>query len=143
MSPTEKHEILMSLIKVLRSACHAPECETFRICPNQCDCRIRRDFKTNNETAICWQLADEIFTYLRGSRKLIRHKTRLESHAIAYLNLSEYHMTKGWSNLYKRAFQIIRMLLNPVEYFNPETSIAELLVDMRGSINRLKREAKG
>lgn len=143
MTPTKQHELLMDLVRVLRSFCHAPGCETLRRCPHQCSCRNRRTFKTNNETAICWELANNIFNYLRGERKLARHKITLETQAVAYMHLSYYHMTKGWSSLYQSAFQIIRMVLNQNKDYNLEDSISHRFMEMRRVINKLKRDAKG
>jgi len=133
----------MELVRVLRSFCHAPGCETLRRCPHQCSCRNRRTFKTNNETAICWELANNIFNYLRRDRQLAKDKSILEAQAFVYLNLSRYHMTKGWTNLYEIAFQIIRMILNKHEWYSPELSIANRFMEMRRVLTRLKRDPKG
>ena len=144
MSPTKQHKILFELMTILKSFCHAPGCGTVNICPHQCSCRNRRTFKTNNETAICWELANNIFNYLRGDRKLVKQKTRLEAQALAYTNLSRYHMTRGWTNLFEIAHQTIQMVLNNHDYyFSFKLSIPGRFMEMKRVINRLKRDPKG
>ena len=135
----------MDLQRLLKSACHAPGCETISRCPHICNCRSKRTFKTNNETAMCWELSNQILGYLRRKPKTVRQKRKIESFASAYMILAKYHMTKGWENFYWRAYTIIRMVFNPTEYIHStpsETSIV-FLKEMRIAINRLKREAKG
>ncbi len=145
MNKAKQHEILMDLQLFLKSACHAPGCDTIARCPDQCKCRTKRTFKTNDETAICWELANQIFNYLRGERQLAKHKQKVEAHTLAYINLARYHMTEGWNNFYKNVYIIIQMIFNPTDYYIPhiESSIAGIFEGMRRSLNKLKREAKG
>ncbi len=145
MNKAKEHDLLFDLQLFLKSACHAPGCDTIARCPDQCKCRTKRTFKTNTETAICWELANQIFNYLRGERQLVKHKLKLQIYASAYSDLARYHMTEGWNNFYKNAYVIIRMIFNPNDYYTPdlELHISHRFMEMKYSINRLKREPKG
>jgi hypothetical protein len=51
------------LVNALRSTCHRPGCKNTYCCPEQCDCRLRKNGKIkklNLHTGLVWELASEI-----------------------------------------------------------------------------------
>lgn len=139
MTPSQQRDMLLRLSKFLRSMCHAPDCTKVTTCPHICGCRTRRTFKTNTETAVCWELARQIELYCKG-RGYVRNKVNLESFFLAYLRLSEYHMTEGWGNFFNEALRIVYFLFHPEDYtvYNAEHRLEQ----MKYVRNRLKREPK-
>ena len=132
------------LIILLQKACHAPDCDkTFR-CPRQCGCRSRRTFKLNTETAICYQLAqdlNELVRYTSHNKALKTDIIVVVEAATAYAQLSRYHMTLGWQRFFKDITQCIVEITKAQNSFWPR-SVDHSIKDLEYRINRLKRYPK-
>ena len=91
---------LEELCSILYGACHAKGCERLKKCPKSCGCNKRRPFKLNNETAMCWIIAEEIsglISEVRPSKEIIKNiYCKME----AYHSLSAYHMSYGWNSFF-------------------------------------------
>ena len=132
------------LIILLQKACHAPDCDTTFKCPRQCGCRSRRTFKLNTETAICYQLAEDLNSLVRYSSHNKALKTDIivvVEAATAYTQLSRYHMTLGWMRFFKDVTQCIVDMTKQESFIWPR-SVEKTINDLEYRINRLKRYPK-
>ena len=131
---------LRELEHLLRASCHAPGCDTVKSCPNQCKCRHRRRFKLNTETAICWQIADNIFNTFRwkgNPRKDVC--VAINTKTDAYYDIARFHMSKGWENFFLRVRNVIwYSTMRPEYLLLPKYTIEGLTK----TISRLKREPR-
>lgn len=109
---TQKN-LLNKMRVILLASCHAPDCNRISKCPNQCSCRTRRTFALNTETAICWEIADEIWDISRRERPLKQDLSHLVSATKAYSELARYHMTRGWQNFFLNLHRCIDGIINP------------------------------
>ena len=133
-------KILKDLINMLYSSCHAPECKHIskRKCPLSCGCRTKRKFKLNTETAMCWEIANQIYSILRFSRPTKSDVQKVMGMTDACMMLSQYHMTKGWHAFFTSIFRILQMILVDQMIFYINRDMAEL----KKTLPRLKRIPK-
>jgi len=104
-------KILDDLHLTLQKLCHDKNCKNVNVCPKVCLCKKRRNFKLNNDTAACWELAnilsviyDQLYhnTLTCKSLKIKRDQIYL------IRKLMYYHPTsRGWTNLYTFVNRIV------------------------------------
>lgn len=129
------------LINMLRSACHAKDCKTIIVCPNYCQCRSRRPFKLNIETAVCWEMANIL------SRELLYNNitpSRRELLSCKFSTLSIitiYHSSRGWSNFFKETTNVVKILTDPNSFYL-DILPSQYIDKLKNRVNRLKREVK-
>jgi hypothetical protein len=134
----KQQDSINNLRLVLLASCHAPDCKRVYNCPRQCGCRSRRQFKLNTETAICWELADQ----LHPAHRLT--KTDLNEIVIAtkaYNGISRYHMTIGWQKFFVNLNRCLDLIVNPKnnlwDYWESQES--DRIKYLEKSLKRLKR----
>ena len=135
-----KSKKLKQVEGLLRKACHAKDCSALTRCPNQCTCRVRRPFKLNTETAMCWEIAERLRDLLRYDSDSIPklNVDELNEMVNSYINLSVYHMSDGWVKFFKDIGRCIDSLTsNPYWYYSSRT-----LPFLETRLNRLKREPR-
>jgi hypothetical protein len=129
---------LKRLEVLLREAVHAPGCNTIKRCPNQCFCKHDRKFQLNTETAICWQIADNINIFLTHKEFTKKSCEALKIKSIAYEDIARFHMSKGWERFFCLITRTIEYLTE-LEIWNPWESTESGLEYLRQMIGRLKR----
>ena len=136
----ESEKILNNIINILYGACHAPNCKHIskRKCPISCGCRTERKFKLNTETAMCWEIANQIYNILRFSRPTKQDVQKVISIADSSMMLSQYHMTRGWHSFFSTIFRLLQMILVDQMSFYVSRDLSSL----KRSLPRLKREPK-
>ena len=140
----KSQECYKKLEMILRAACHAKDCNHSFQCPNQCPCKLKRTFKLNTETAMCWILADMICaSNIYRSRRSKKSKKEIIYSAYSYYMISRYHMSNGWIKFFSRVHHILNLLIieNQTNY-SVYCRIPNQLQKLKNSIYRLKREKK-
>jgi len=138
----EKRESLKRIRFILKASCHADGCENINTCPNQCKCRYDRTFKLNTETAMCWEIGDEIWDLLKYQHPSRGMIDGLVETCRAYEKLSRFHMTKGWENFLRDLAQCIQALTNPPTSYTSYIQEEGYINELKGRLKRLKRYPK-
>lgn len=132
---------LRSLKLLLQKACHAPGCDLVRKCPVQCPCRSQRKFKLNTDTAICWEIAELLWTLSMTNRVHKSYVRMIKNKIAAYAEVTRHHSTEGWNRFFwdvKAAYSVIINEQDTCSYPSSKNRIE----DLRRRINRLKRYPK-
>ena len=139
---------LYSIGVVLLKSCHAKGCDRISKCPRQCGCRSRRTFELNTETAMCWQMAEELWQLIRsrcgqhGVGPTIAQIESVTATAKAFSSITRFHMSKGWQRFFEDLWRCISDMTGEGEHcFYYHTGMDGVL-DLENRLGRLKREPR-
>ena len=103
------------LHKLMKSVCHAENCNTPHTCPRQCKCE--RLFELNTNTAICWTFADLIAPLVYGSITDEHYVDTIMDQLDGLLRLCLFHDTEhSWMSFFRSGKSVLLVSMGGTHY---------------------------